>query len=127
MEDFAIPEYALPRASLVPIPQAAQHGLEPIEHLIIICRSPLLAISEENYESEAAKIARLFAEDKGHSKSFLANRPDEDDTSRQQPVSVYPLSTVDRPTIQQSHASTLGSHHIFYSHYCGPPCHWEKV
>lgn len=78
MEDFAIPEYELPQVSLTPLPEAASQGLEPIDHCIVISRSPLLAISQENYESEAAKIARLFAEDEGHSKSFLAERSDSD-------------------------------------------------
>ncbi|EJD00198.1 uncharacterized protein FOMMEDRAFT_159866 [Fomitiporia mediterranea MF3/22] len=74
MEDFVIPEYALLQASLVPGLHAMQKGLEPIEHLIVICRSALLAISEENYESEAARIARLFARDEEHSLQIVRTR-----------------------------------------------------
>ncbi|KAL5513543.1 hypothetical protein ACEPAH_3942 [Sanghuangporus vaninii] len=78
MEDHPIPEYILPRISLRPSPHTAGQGLEPIENCIVVCRSPLLAISEEHYESEAIKLARLFAEDEEHEKGFLANRPDSD-------------------------------------------------
>ena len=78
VEDHPIPEYNLPRVSLRPLPHSASRGFEPMENVIVISRSPLLAISEEHYESEALKLARLFAEDKEHEKSFLVDRPDSD-------------------------------------------------
>lgn len=78
MADHPIPEYNLPIISLKPLPHARSLGLEPINNCIVVSRSPLLAISDEHYESEAKKLARLFAEDEEHEKCFLANRPDSD-------------------------------------------------
>ncbi|KAL5531077.1 hypothetical protein ACEPAG_3953 [Sanghuangporus baumii] len=78
MAEHPIPEYNLPRMSLRPLPQAAAQGLEPIENCIVVSRSPLLAMSDEHYESEAIKLVRLFADDEEHDKGFLVNRSDSD-------------------------------------------------